>query len=159
LDKYDVAILSALAANTRLTTVKLATMVHLSRTAVSHRITALKRAHVLNNAAELLNYETLGFAVRAVVEIKPPSQAVEALRKRLLVRPEVLTVAIVAGDRLLSLDVIAVNMEHLHEFIHTLQESGETSTKIIFAKDRSELTLVQRMRMLNGRIGDGLVKA
>ncbi len=158
MDKYDVAILSVLAANTRLTTVKIATMVHLSRTAVSRRITALKRAHVLNNAAELLNYETLGFAVRAVVDIKSPSQAAEALRKRLLVRPEVLAVAIVAGDGLLSLDVIAVNMEHLHEFIHTLQESGETSTKIIFAKDRSELTLVQRMRMLNGRIGDGLVK-
>jgi len=159
LDKYDVAILSALATNTRLTTVELASMVHLSRTAVSRRITALKRAHVLNNAAEVLNYETLGFTVRAVVEIRSPSQAAEALRKRLLVQPEVLTVAIVAGDGLLSLDVIAVNMEHLHEFIHTLQKSGETSTKIIFAEDKSELTLVQRMQMLNGRIGDGLVKA
>lgn len=159
LDKYDVAILSALATNIRLTTVELATIVHLSRTAVSRRIAALKRAHVLNNAAEVLNYETLGFAVRAVVEIRFPSQAAEALRKRLLVQPEVLTVAVVAGDGLLSLDVIAVNMEHLHEFIHTLQESGETSTKIIFAEDKSELTLVQRMRMLNGRIGDGLVRA
>ncbi len=159
MDKYDVAILSALATNTRLTTVELATMVHLSRTAVSRRIAALKRTRVLNNAAEVLNYEPLGFAVRAVVEIRSPSQTAKSLRKRLLVQPEVLTVAVIAGDGLMSLDVIAVNMEHLHEFIHTLQESGETSTKIIFAEDKSELTLVQRMKMLNEHIGNGLVRA
>ena len=159
LDKYDVAILSALAMNTRLTTVELATMVHLSRTAVSRRITALKSARVLNNAAEVLNYEPLGFAVRAVVEIKSPRQAAEALRKRLRVQPEVLTVAVIAGDGLLSLDVIAVDMEHLHQFINSLQRSGETSTKIIFAEDKSELTLVQRMRMLDEHIGNGLVRA
>jgi DNA-binding Lrp family transcriptional regulator len=159
LDKYDVAILSALAGNTRLTTVDLATMVHLSRTAVSRRIATLKRTRVLNNAAEILNYEPLGFAVRAVVEIRSPSQTAKSLHKRLLVQPEVLTVAVIAGDGLMSLDVIAVNMEHLHGFIHTLQESGETSTKIIFAEDKSELTLVQRMKMLNEHIGNGLVRA
>jgi hypothetical protein len=82
-----------------------------------------------------------------------------ALHKRLLVQPEVLTVAVIAGDGLFSLDVIAVNMEHLHEFIHTLQSSGETSTKIIFAADKSELTLVERMRMLNEHIDNGLVRA
>ena len=158
LDKYDVAILSALASNTRLTTVELASMVHLSRTAVSRRIAALKRTQVLNDAAEVLNYEPLGFAVRAVVEIKSPSQAAEALRKRLRVQPEVLTVAVIAGDGLLHLDVIAVDMAHLHEFIHSLQRSGETSTKIIFTEDKSELTLVQRMRMLNEHIGNGLVR-
>jgi Lrp/AsnC family transcriptional regulator, leucine-responsive regulatory protein len=159
LDKYDVAILSALATNTRLTTVELATKVHLSRTAVSRRINALKRTHVLNNAAEVLNYEPLGFAVRALVEVKSPSQTAAALHKHLLVQPEVLTVAVIAGDGLLSLDVIAVNMEHLHEFIHTLQSSGETSTKIIFAADKSELTLVERMQMLNERTGNSLVRA
>ena len=159
LDKYDVAILSALATNTRLTTVELASIVHLSRTAVSRRIAALKRAHVLNDAAEVLNYQPLGFAVRAVVEIRSPSRAAAALHKRLLVQPEVLAVAVIAGDGLLSLDVIAVNMEHLHEFINTLQTSGETTTKIIFAEDKSELTLVQRMRMLNEHIGNGLVRA
>jgi len=159
LDRYDVAILSALATNTRLTTVELASMVHLSRTAVSRRISTLKRLRVLNDAAEVLNYETLGFGVRAVVEVNAPSQAAEALRKRLLVQPEVLTVAVIAGDGLLSLDVIAVDMEHLHSFINTLQRSGDTSTKIVFAEDKSRLTLVERMRMLNEHVGNGLVRA
>ena len=159
LDRYDVAILSALATNTRLTTVELATMVHLSRTAVSRRISSLKRMRVLNDAAEVLNYESLGFGVRAVVEISAPSQAAEALRKRLLVQPEVLSVAVIAGDGLLSLDVIAVDMEHLHSFINTLQRSGDTSTKIVFTANKSQLTLVERMRMLNEHVGNGLVRA
>ncbi len=159
LDKYDVAILSALAMNTRLTTVELAAMVHLSRTAVSRRIVALKRTRVLNDAAEVLNYESLGFGVRAVVEVNAPSQTAGVLRKRLLVQPEVLTVTVIAGDGLLSLDVIAVDMEHLHSFIESLQHSGDTSTKIVFAEDKSQLTLVERIRMLNEHIGNGLVRA
>ena len=158
LDRYDVAILSALATNTRLTTVELAAMVHLSRTAVSRRISALKRTRVLNDAAEVLNYESLGFGVRAVVEVSAPSQAGESLRKRLLVQPEVLTVAVIAGNGLLSLDVIAVDMEHLHSFINSLQRSGDTSTKIVFAEEKSQLTLIERMRMLNEHVGNGLVR-
>ena len=134
-------------------------MVHLSRTAVSRRISTLKRLRVLNDAAEVLNYESLGFGVRAVVEVDAPRHAAEILRKRLLVQPEVLTVVEIAGDGLLSLDVIAVDMEHLHSFITTLQRSGDTSTKIVFAADKSQLTLVERMRMLNEHVGNGLVRA
>lgn len=156
LDRYDVAILSALATNTRLTTVELAGMVHLSRTAVSRRISALKRTRVLKNDAEVLNYESLGFGVRAVVEINAPSQVAQSLRKQLLFQPEVLTVSVIAGDGLLNLDVIAVDMEHLHSFIHSLQRSGDTTTKIVYAEDKSQLTLIERMRMLEEQVGNGL---
>jgi len=151
LDKYDIAILSALATDTRLTTVEIATIVHLSRTAVSRRITTLKQTRVLNNAAQILNYEFLGFAVRAIVEVTAPSQVAESLRQDLLVRPEVLSIATIAGDGLLCLDVIAIDMEHLHHFVSSLQRSGNTSTKIIFTEDESQLTLVERMRLLEKR--------
>lgn len=158
LDRYDVAILSALATNTRLTTVELASMVHLSRTAVSRRIAALKRAGVLNDDAEVLNYESLGFSVRALVEVNAPNHAAEPLRKKLLVQPEVLAVSIIAGDGLICLDVIAIDMDHLHSFVNSLQRSGETSTKIVFAEKKSELTLIERIRLLNDQVGSRLVR-
>ncbi len=151
LDKYDIAILSALATDARLTTVEIATIVHLSRTAVSRRIATLKQTRVLNNAARMLNYEFLGFAVRAIVEVNAPSQAAESLRRNLLIRPEVLSIATIAGDGLLCLDVIAIDMEHLHHFVSFLQRSGDTSTKIVFAEDESQLTLVERVRLLEKR--------
>jgi len=149
LDRYDLAILSALATNTRLTTVELATIVHLSRTAVSRRIAALKRMNVLSDSADVLNYELIGFGVRAVVELLAPGHIAKILKQTLLQRPEVLTVSVIAGDGLLSLDVIAVDMDHLHGFVHSLQDSGETTTKIVFAEEKSQLTLVDRVRLLN----------
>ena len=88
LDKYDVAILSALAANTRLTTVELARKVHLSRTAVSRRIAALKKMKVLNDSADVLNYELMGFQVRASVEIATNGRSVAAVKPGLLERPD-----------------------------------------------------------------------
>ena len=158
LDKYDVAILSALSLNTRLTTVELAQKVHLSRTAVSRRIAALKRMNVLNDSAEVLNYESIGFKVRASVEISAPGQATSVIKPILLQRPEVLSVSVMAGDGLLCLDVIAVDMDHLHTFIHSVQESGDTNTKVIFAEEKSQLTLVERMRKLSEESVDGLVR-
>lgn len=158
LDKYDVAILSALSVNNRLTTVELAQKVHLSRTAISRRITALKRMNVLNDSADVLNYESMGFKVRANVEIAAPGQATNIVKPKLLQRPEVLSVAVMAGDGLLCLDVIAVDMEHLHTFIHSLQENGDTTTKVIFAEEKSQLTLVERMRKLNEDSVNSLVR-
>jgi len=158
LDKYDVAILSALSVNTRLTTVGLAQKVHLSRTAVSRRIAALKRMNILNDSADVLNYESMGFKVRANVEISAPGQATKIVKSKLLLRPEVLSVAIMAGDGLLCLDVIAVDMEHLHAFIRSVQENGDTTTKIIFAEEKSQLTLVERMRRLSETADNSLVR-
>ena len=157
LDRYDVAILSALSVNTRLSTVELAEKVHLSRTAVSRRISALKRMKVLNDSADVLNYESMGFKVRANVEISAPGQVTNTLKPNLLQRPEVLSVAVMAGDGLLCLDVIAVDMEHLHSFINSVQKNGDTTTKIIFAEEKSHLTLVERMRKLSDESAVGLV--
>ncbi len=158
LDKYDVAILSALAMNTRLTTVELSQKVHLSRTAVSRRIASLKRMNVLSDSGDVLNYESMGFKVRASVEISAPGQSLSVVKRKLLQQPEVLSVAVMAGDGLLCLDVIAVDMDHLHSFIESVQESGDTTTKIIFAEEKSQLTLVERMRRLSEATAVGLVR-
>ena len=158
LDRYDVAILSALSVNTRLTTVELAEKVHLSRTAVSRRISSLKRMNVLNDSADVLNYESMGFKVRANVEISAPGQVTNTLKPKLLLQPEVLSVAVMAGDGLLCLDVIAVDMEHLHTFINSVQQNGNTTTKIVFAEEKSHLTLVERIRKLSDDSAVGLVR-
>lgn len=151
LDRYDVAILSALTTNTRLTTVELAERVHLSRTAVSRRISALKRMNVLSESADVLNYRSIGFGVRAIVELRAPSHTVTALRQELLQRPEILSLAVMAGNGLLCLEVVALDMTHLHEFVHSLQSNGDTTTKIMFDHVRSSLTLKERLHALNGQ--------
>ena len=134
-------------------------MVHLSRTAVSRRIAALKRDNILQDAAEVLNYESLGFRVRALVQISAPSHAADKLRQTLVHEPEVLSVAVIAGDGILCVDVVAIDTDHLHRFVNGLQKIGETSTRIIYASHKSELTLVDRMRLLRERTVDGVASA
>jgi Lrp/AsnC family leucine-responsive transcriptional regulator len=158
LDRYDVAILSALSDNTRLTAVQLAGKVHLSRTAVSRRIAALKRMRVLNDSGDVLNYELMGFKVRATVEIATNGRAASAIKPGLLEHPEVLSVAVVAGDGLLSLDVIAFDLRHLHRFLSSIRENGETTTKILFAEEKSRLSLVERLHRLENRAASSLVR-
>jgi Lrp/AsnC family leucine-responsive transcriptional regulator len=158
LDKYDLAILSALSLNTRLTTVDLAQRVHLSRTAVSRRITALRKMKVLNDAADVLNYQSMGFQVRANVEIASNGHATALLKPQLLELPEVLSVSVMAGDGLLILDVIARDMDHLHSFIESVRKNGETTTRIVFAEEKSQLTLAERMRRLERHDEANLVR-
>lgn len=158
LDRYDLAILSALSKNTRLTTVELAGQVHLSRTAVSRRIVALRRMNVLNEAADVLNYETMGFKVRASIELATNGRSTSMIKPRLLERPEVLSVAIMAGDGVLVLDVIAIDMDHLHSFVNTIQENGETTTKIVFAEEKSRLSLLERMRLISEETHSALAR-
>jgi hypothetical protein len=63
-----------------------------------------------------------------------------------------------AGDGLLALDVIALDMDHLHNFIGSIQDSGETTTKIVFTEEKSRLTLQERMRKLSETSELGLVR-
>jgi DNA-binding Lrp family transcriptional regulator len=124
-------------------------MVHLSRSAVSRRVAALKKQNVFDSSAGILNFRSLGFGVRAIVELKAPSRVAETLRDRMLERPEVLSVATIAGDGVLNVEVIAVDMDHLRVFVRSFHGSADTTTKIIFAQEKSPLTLVERMRMFS----------
>ena len=61
-----------------------------------------------------------------------------------------------AGEGLLCMDVIALDMGHLHEFVHALQNRGDTTTRIFFAQEKSRMTLRERMGALNGRQPNGI---
>ena len=50
-------------------------------------------------------------------------------------------------------------MDHLHRFVASLQHSGDTSTKIVFAEEKSQLTLVDRMRLLSESSVHDIVRA
>lgn len=158
LDKYDVAILSALLRNTRLTTVELARKVHLSRTAVSRRIARLRRINVLNDAGDVLNYELIGFKVRAKVELSTHGLSRPLIKSRLLEKPEVLSVYELHGGKLLCLDVIAVDMDHLQSFAQSIRKDGDLSIKVIFAEEKSPLTLLERVRRLGEESVIGLTR-
>jgi DNA-binding Lrp family transcriptional regulator len=148
IDAYDMAILSALAENARLTTMELSRIVHLSRTAVARRVTRLGDIGVIEPGRCDVNYAKLGFAVRAFVELAAPRRDSFDVRDRLLERPEVLNLSIVLGEHLVVAEVIAVDTQHLHRFLTWLNDIGYSETKVVLKQHRSGLSFRERLAKL-----------
>ena len=147
-DSFDIAILSALVAEPRLTTVELAEIVHLSRTAVSKRILSLKESGVFRSHSNTLDFSVLGFDVFASVELTPTSRAHVATKRDLLEMPEVLRLTVPSGDSMLLIDTVCVDMSHFRGFVKRLQDYGTTSTRIKFSSTESPLSLLERLERL-----------
>ncbi|MDJ0708902.1 MAG: AsnC family transcriptional regulator [Woeseiaceae bacterium] len=150
LDRHDILILSALSSEPRLPASELGHLVHLSRTAVSRRLVAMKESGVFAEQPRVLSYEALGFTVHAFVELYGRDKSVEYISESLLQRPEVLRISVVASRSLLHLEVIAVDIAHLNGFMKWLQSFGDTETKITFAEWRSSMSLKERIDSVEG---------
>ncbi len=145
LDRHDILILSALNSDPRIPASELGHMVHLSRTAVSRRLLAMKESGVLEEQPRIFSYDALGFSVHAFVELHGRDKSVDYVCESLLQRPEVLRIAIVASKSLLQLEVIALDIAHLRDFMKWVQGFGDTETKIVFSESRSQMTLKERI--------------
>jgi len=148
IDAYDLSILSALADNASLTTIELSRVVHLSRTAVARRVTRLADEGVLEPARATVNYEKLGFGVRAFIEVAAPKRDSFELRDTLLNKPEVLNLSIVLGESLIVAEIIAVDTKHLHRFLTWLNDIGYSETKVVLQKHRSQMSFRSRLAMI-----------
>ena len=154
IDNYDMAILAALSDNAELTTIELSKLVHLSRTAVSRRITGLKNRGALAPARYDVHYDKLGFAIRAYVSVSAPETDSFVVLDRLLEKPEVLDVSVVLGEELLLVEVVAVDTAHLHQFLTWVNDIGHSETKVILKKHRSPIDFRTRMRMVEDELAN-----
>jgi DNA-binding Lrp family transcriptional regulator len=149
IDSYDLTILGALSENAELTSVELSKLVHLSRTAVTRRITSLRDRGILSAARCEIDYEKLGFAIRALVSIStPPTVDSWTLLDRLLARPEVIEASMVLGDELLVAEVIAIDTSQLHDFLTWIHDIGYSETRVVLKKHKSPIDFRARMRMV-----------
>ena len=147
-DSFDIAILSALTAEPRLTTVELAEIVHLSRTAVSKRLSSLRESGVFRVHTNALDLSVLGFDVFASVELALTSKTLEVSRREILEMPEVLCLTVPSGNSMLLIDTVCVDMDHFRHFVKLLQEYGSTTTRIKFSSNDSPLSLIERLEKL-----------
>ncbi len=150
-DSYDIAILSALSADPRMTTVELSRHVHLSRTAISRRIVSLRERGAFAEGAEVVAYTSLGFDIEATVEIGTPFNSSSQVGEGLLQMPEVLSVSSATGHRSLLLRVIAVDMPHLQRFIRSIERYGNISTSLLISTKKSTMRLVDRLSAIESQ--------
>ena len=68
-DAYDAAILGALQNDARITMAQLGRLVHLSQPAVTERVRKLELSGVITGYRAQVNYQRLGYGIRAVVRV------------------------------------------------------------------------------------------
>ena len=148
IDSYDLAILSALAEDSSLTSQQLAGKVHLSRTAVARRITSLRDRGLVSVARSEVNLEELGFGIHAYVHVVSPSKTSFDLLDRLLERPEVLSVSVIIGEGIMLVEAVAKHKTHLHRFLTWLKDYGDSTTHLVLKKHRSKISLRDRLALV-----------
>ena len=121
LDRIDLAILSRLAGNARMSHVQLSQEVGLSATACARRIKALEKEGVVTGYGTTFNLEALDLGTTAIVRIALDSQskdALQAFEKAVADCPSVLRCVLVSGSDDYLIIVAASDMKHfesLHE--------------------------------------------
>ena len=69
LDEFDIRLLNALQENSRLTSIELSQVVHLSPTQCQRRLKKLEESGVISNYSAILNREKVGFEIIAIINV------------------------------------------------------------------------------------------
>lgn len=133
LDHIDKEILNLLQKHARMPLKEIASKVYLSSPAVSTRIERLTREGYINNFQAHLNPTTLGYHIKAFINLE-----VEPVQKNdfypfIESIPNVIECNCVTGDYSMLVSVLFKSTVDLDRFINQLQEFGRTKTQIVFS--------------------------
>ncbi len=149
LDSYDVSIITALAEDSALTFKDLAARVHLSRTSVARRVDVLRDQGLLGVPQSTVDFEKLGFSVRAIIHIVAPTVGSFELCERILSRPEVLSVSVAAGKSIMIAEAIFRDTNHLHRFLSCLRGVSDSETHVVMKKHLSTMKVRDRIALVD----------
>ncbi len=138
LDKIDVAILSQLQENARITNAELARAVNLSTTPCFNRVRAMEKLGLIRRHVTLLDPEPLGLRVTVFIQISLEKQIEDALQgfeRAISARPEVMECYLMSGDADYLVRVVVPDIEALQQFIvrHLAKIPGVRNIRSSFA--------------------------
>lgn len=120
LDRIDIAILSQLQQNARITNAELARAVNLSTTPCFNRVRALEKLGLFKQQVTLLDPEPLGLSINVFIQVSLEKQVEHALQrfeKAISEQPEVMECYLMSGDADYLLRVVMPDMRALERFI------------------------------------------
>lgn len=120
LDRYDVALLTALQQHARLSWVELAERASLSASAAQRRVRALQENGVIERYGTRINARAVGYEVSAFVAVsveRQNFQLAQQFRDALLDMPEVLECHLLSGSIDFMLLVVAKDLQSFGAFI------------------------------------------
>lgn len=133
LDTKAWKILAAIQRDARMSLKNLADEAGLSLPATSERLKRLEEAGIIDGYRALINPETVGYGVLAIIGITTLQPGKARLIEVLKGLPEVLECLHVTGQDSYLLRVITRNIRHLERFVGEINHYGETRTAIVMS--------------------------
>src|SRR4051812_24222266 len=131
LDDTNRKLLSELQGNARLTLAELGRRVDLSPPAVADRLQRLEEEGVIVGYRAEIDPRALGYALSAVIRIRPAPRELRKVADLAQKTPEVVECQRITGDDCFIFKLHVRDVEHLEEVIDRFVAYGQTTTSIV----------------------------
>ena len=131
LDALDRKIITALDRNGRASLADVGKTVGLSGPAVSERLQRLQSNGVIRGFTIRVDPQALGYALEAIVRIKPRSKQMETVEKMIRDEPRFTACDRVTGDDCFIARLALVSVAELDDILLPLHEWAETNTSVV----------------------------
>jgi Lrp/AsnC family leucine-responsive transcriptional regulator len=130
-DETDRALLAELQADARLSLAELGRRVGLSPPAVAERVRRLTDEGVIRGFRTDVDPRALGFALSAIVRIRPAPRQIGEVADLARATPEVVECHRITGEDCFFVKVHVRDVEHLEEVIDRFTVYGQTTTSVM----------------------------
>src|SRR3954447_15561461 len=131
LDPTNRRVLLEMQSDARLSLAELGRRVGLSAPAVGERLGRLERAGVIAGYRAELDPRALGYALTAVLRIRPAPRQIAAVAELARGTPEVVQCHRITGEDCFIMKLHVRTVEHLEEVIDRFTPYGQTTTSIV----------------------------
>ena len=131
LDATNRRLLEELQGDGRLSLAELGRRVGLSSPAVADRLSRLERDGVISGYRVEIDPRALGFALSAVIRIRPASRQIPKVAEIAQGAPEIVECHRITGDDCFIMRAHVRDVEHLEELIDRFTPFGSTTTSIV----------------------------
>jgi Lrp/AsnC family transcriptional regulator, leucine-responsive regulatory protein len=131
LDATDLRLLEELQERARLSLAELGRRVGLSAPAVAERLARLERDDVILGYRATLNPRALGYALSAVIRIRPAPRELHQVARLAQETPEVVDCRRITGEDCFIMTAHVRSVEHLEELIDAFALYGQTTSSIV----------------------------
>jgi Lrp/AsnC family leucine-responsive transcriptional regulator len=131
LDDTNLALISELQQDARVSLAELGRRVGLSAPAVAERLQRLERDQVIRGYRAEIDPAALGYGLSAIIRMRPAPRQLGKVADLTRARPEVVECHRITGEDCYMIKVHVRSMAHLEEVIDALAEFGQTTTSMI----------------------------
>jgi len=131
LDETNLALLSELQSDARLTLAELGRRVGLSSPAVAERLQRLEETGVIGGYRAIVDPRAVGYALGAVLRIRPAPRQIPKVAEVAERTPEVVECHRITGEDCFFMKLYVRDVEHLEEVIDAFTPFGQTTTSIM----------------------------